>query len=76
MAEGIFLYEMGSAQLTQADLTNSKRWDEVGDSVFSQPTKHTLNLLRRSYVLIDLPDRIDDDTYILFLIRVAYTPSV
>jgi hypothetical protein len=41
MAEGLFLYEVGSAQLTRADLTNSKRWDEVGDSVFSRPTKHT-----------------------------------
>jgi hypothetical protein len=43
MAEGFFLYEVGSAQLTRADLTNNKGWNEVADSVFSRPTKHTLS---------------------------------
>jgi hypothetical protein len=44
MAEGLFLYEVGSAQLTRADLTNNQRWDEVGVSQSTRPTKHTLNL--------------------------------
>jgi hypothetical protein len=43
MAEDLVLYEVDSAQLTRANLTNNKKWDEVRNSEVAQPTKHTLS---------------------------------
>jgi hypothetical protein len=51
MAENPFLYEVGSAQLTRAGLPNNKKWKilgEMGESEFTQPTKHALNLSNRT----------------------------
>jgi hypothetical protein len=45
MAEGLYLYEVGSAQLSRPDLTNTQTWDELGISMLTQPTKHTLSVM-------------------------------
>jgi hypothetical protein len=45
MAEGLFSYEVGTAQHNRPSLTNNKRWAEVGISEVTQPTKHTLCVL-------------------------------
>jgi hypothetical protein len=42
-AEGLFSCEVSIAQHNRAGLTNNERWDEVGISGFSRPTKHTLS---------------------------------
>jgi hypothetical protein len=42
MAEGLFSYQVGSAQLTRTDLTTNNWLYEVGISGFTRPTKHTL----------------------------------